>query len=575
LPTAADTVFVGTGAGAGAYLTLPNCALSYSTSTHLFSCASGGTSGGASVGSSGTLQTSDGLGGFSAYTGSNSCGAGFVRTVLPSGQVTCGTPVFPTDTAHLLADRAEPLIPNAVNLGALSSGLVHTATSGGVASLTTVPVPPGGLAGLTGPQILTQTYIPPRMASLATNVTPLVIDVVSTDIAVVSELQQNTLFSNLPGPVPDGKSLWVWIHSTVPRLLTWGTLWSGESGLPLPTTTSGGTVTDALLFQYNPSLTKMVLVYTSQLLKPPVGTSPAGEYTCPATITIDVLGKVTAITSGTCGGAGGGGSTPAGMAGDVQLSDGTSLAADSRSFVHDRATHTTSTPILGAGTGGVYQEFRDVNGFTGWLFPAKLTGNRAWKTPDKSGTLATMEDILAGGSGNVANVGTPVDNQLAIWTDATHIEGVTTLPAGNFPALTGDVTTTAGAVATTLGSAFKRRALVFELGDEQGTALATTAISTVTIPFSCTISAYALTTDAADSTFRVKFWRVADGGTAKPAVGNSISTAGLGVPTGTHVKSTTVTDFTSTAIAAYDTVTMNISTSNTVKYISASLTCDQ
>jgi hypothetical protein len=54
------------------------------------------------------------------------------------------------------------------------------------------------------------------------------------------------------------------------------------------------------------------------------------------------------------------------------------------------------------------------------------------------------------GTGNVSNSGTPTTGQLATWVDATHVQGVTALPAANFPALTGDVTTTAGSVATTL-----------------------------------------------------------------------------------------------------------------------------
>ena len=58
-------------------------------------------------------------------------------------------------------------------------------------------------------------------------------------------------------------------------------------------------------------------------------------------------------------------------------------------------------------------------------------------------------ELLAGG-GNVSASGTPTINQLAIWTNATTIQGVTALPAANFPALTGDVTTSAGSLATTV-----------------------------------------------------------------------------------------------------------------------------
>lgn len=42
--------------------------------------------------------------------------------------------------------------------------------------------------------------------------------------------------------------------------------------------------------------------------------------------------------------------------------------------------------------------------------------------------------------------------QLATWTSTSVLQGITTLPATNFPALTGDVTTTAGSFATAIGA---------------------------------------------------------------------------------------------------------------------------
>lgn len=56
------------------------------------------------------------------------------------------------------------------------------------------------------------------------------------------------------------------------------------------------------------------------------------------------------------------------------------------------------------------------------------------------------------GAGNVISSGTPLAGQLAYWFDATHIGGVTTLNAVSFPALTGDVTTVAGNLATTISN---------------------------------------------------------------------------------------------------------------------------
>ena len=65
-------------------------------------------------------------------------------------------------------------------------------------------------------------------------------------------------------------------------------------------------------------------------------------------------------------------------------------------------------------------------------------GDGTWQTP--------------AGGGNVSNTGTPTSGQLATWTSATVIQGVTALPATNFPALTGDVTTSAGSLATSIGA---------------------------------------------------------------------------------------------------------------------------
>ena len=77
----------------------------------------------------------------------------------------------------------------------------------------------------------------------------------------------------------------------------------------------------------------------------------------------------------------------------------------------------------------------------GYVLSSTTAGVRSWINP------------LAGGGGNVSNSGTPTVNQLAIWTDATHVQGVTALPAANFPALTGAITTVAGNLATTYNTA--------------------------------------------------------------------------------------------------------------------------
>jgi hypothetical protein len=73
-------------------------------------------------------------------------------------------------------------------------------------------------------------------------------------------------------------------------------------------------------------------------------------------------------------------------------------------------------------------------------------------TGDNFQILSTLGNA---GGGNVSNTGTPTNTQLALWTNATTIQGLTALPATNFPALTGVVTTTAGTLATAPGTIVK------------------------------------------------------------------------------------------------------------------------
>lgn len=137
--------------------------------------------------------------------------------------------------------------------------------------------------------------------------------------------------------------------------------------------------------------------------------------------------------------------------------------------------------------------------------------------------------------------------------------------------LTGDVTT-AGAKATTLGANFKRRAISFTFGSPEGSALTTNLVRYVTVPFACTLSGWNILVDAGTTT--IKTWKIATG-TAIPTVSNVLSTSGVAISTGTAIHSTTMTDFSSTAVSQNDILAVTDTAVSTAKMINITFECDQ
>jgi hypothetical protein len=87
-------------------------------------------------------------------------------------------------------------------------------------------------------------------------------------------------------------------------------------------------------------------------------------------------------------------------------------------------------------------------------------------------------------------------------------------------------------------------------------------------PYAGTITGWSISVDAGTAT--VQTWKIA-AGTAVPTVTNSISTSGVAISSGTSVRSSTVTDFTSTTITAGDIIAFNIGTISGVKQITFEL----
>lgn len=79
--------------------------------------------------------------------------------------------------------------------------------------------------------------------------------------------------------------------------------------------------------------------------------------------------------------------------------------------------------------------------------------------------------------------------------------------------------------------------------------------SYVTVPYACTITAVNITVNSGTLTFKV--WKVATG-TAAPTSSNSINTSGISISTGTNLRTTTLTDFTTTTVAANDIIAFEI-----------------
>lgn len=89
-----------------------------------------------------------------------------------------------------------------------------------------------------------------------------------------------------------------------------------------------------------------------------------------------------------------------------------------------------------------------------------------------------------------------------------------------------------------------------------------------TCPYAGNITAWNIVVDAGTATIQV--WKIATG-TAKPTVANSINTAGVAISSGTAIHSTTLSDFTATAVTANDIFAFNVSAISGVSQLSFNL----
>lgn len=104
------------------------------------------------------------------------------------------------------------------------------------------------------------------LTNAATIVGPVggIIDCNSLELGYLTALSQPSTFPNPTCTPQNGQSLTYRIISASPQPLTWGTEYAGSSGIPLPTTTTGGGATDLFGFKRNGPTSKWEFVATNQ-----------------------------------------------------------------------------------------------------------------------------------------------------------------------------------------------------------------------------------------------------------------------------------------------------------------------
>ena len=119
------------------------------------------------------------------------------------------------------------------------------------AAITSPPV------GESDQQTLANKEILPRVVPLVDAAT-ITFSIDSMDIGVLGSLSQDSLIANpvFPSTPSDGQKFMLRILSSAPRALTWGSQYTGSSGVDLPAITTGGGAVDYYLFHYNTALAK-------------------------------------------------------------------------------------------------------------------------------------------------------------------------------------------------------------------------------------------------------------------------------------------------------------------------------
>jgi hypothetical protein len=169
--------------------------------------------------------------------------------------------------------------------------------------------------------------------------------------------------------------------------------------------------------------------------------------------------------------------------------------------------------------------------------------------------------------------------------NTVSVQPLDTTAAGSLtvPGVTGTLAVTSGTPTTGAypkydsvgrlvnGAPVNIRVLVFPF-DGGGAEVPLNATRYLHVPFACTITAVSILADT--GTLTVQFWKTASG-TASPQNTDTISTSGISLSTGTALLTTTLTDFSTTAIATDDFLAASITSITGTTNSTISLVCAQ
>lgn len=248
--------------------------------------------------------------------------------------------------------------------------------------------------------------------------------------------------------------------------------------------------------------------------------------------------------------------------------------AGSGTVTHTSGALTSEYVIIGNGSG-------DVKADTGCTTDGAGNETCATYTSNATSGAALTQTELAAPSGTASKDILWADSTAHRWMMNNNNGGSLTVAQLESPTFSGTPTAptaVAGTNTTQLATtafvqtrASQTSALGYTFGDAAtGSALTTSEVGYITVPYACTITGWHIMADSGTAT--VKVARI-NGGTALPTISNSINTSGVSLSTGTKIDSTTVTDFTSTAIAKNDTLGFFLTAVSGAKQITFQLDC--